>query len=78
MDAAITVTPQEFNLELFKKIREVVGTLSPEQITISFSAGPGKESKEAYEARLLTAIADLKAGKGTRFTMDELASFVKE
>jgi len=77
MDTAIKIRPDEFNLELFKKIQKVVDTLSPHQITISFSDSP-TELNEEYEVRLMRAVTDLDAGKGVKFTMDELAELIKQ
>jgi hypothetical protein len=78
MDTAIKLTPEEFNQEMFRKIKRIVGTLSPDHITISFSGQRKIESKEEYETRLLQANADLQAGKGVSFSMEELAAFIKE
>ncbi|GAA4463011.1 hypothetical protein GCM10023093_10600 [Nemorincola caseinilytica] len=80
MDALIKISSSEFNEEVFKKIKELIGSFGNSEVTIavrSSSTTLRKETKEQYWDRLKTAAADLENGKGTVFTMDELEAFMR-
>lgn len=76
MDALIRVSSNEFNEDLFKKIKSLINAIGNAEITISVSDITSSESKDQYWARIDKSVADIKDGKGQVFTMTELNDFI--
>lgn len=79
MEAMFKIPIQEFNLDLFKNLQEILGRLKTGEVTIAIrNDGPKTETPEEYEKRLLGSIKELEEGKGIVFTMSELEDYIKD
>lgn len=80
MDALIKIPSAEFNEEVFKKIKALLTSFGNAEVTIAVTNKNDErfrnESREEYWDRLNKSVVDIKEGKGTVFTMDELETYI--
>lgn len=79
MDAVIRIPAMEFNESLFKKIEELIEGKNAE-IVIAIKEAPEpttfNENEAGYWNKIDQSIEDIKAGKGTVFTMEEFERLI--
>ena len=75
MEATFKITAAEFDLSLFKKIEEWVKANKQSEIIISIKDENAPDNA-AYFNSLQSSIQELKAGKSTTFSMEELESYL--
>ena len=72
MEATIKINPQEFSLDFFDKIKQLIHNQKDVSLTISIN---NSETKK-YWTKIDDSITELQQGKGTIFTMDSLHEFI--
>lgn len=84
MEAVFHLTSEEFDQDVFDKLKSLLNGKKNVEITIAISEDQfakgflRKETREDYFERLDKAIDDLNKGKGTTFTKEEFETFSKQ
>jgi len=78
MDAVIKVSPEEFDKNLFDKIKLLLKNSSDSKIVIEISSKENifEEPDSEYWSKINASIKELEEGKGIVFTMQELDEYL--
>lgn len=81
MEVLFRIKSSEFNEALFEKIKALIKSSDTEitiAVTESASSSILNEDPDKYIARIKKAEAEIEAGKGTSFSMQELKTFIEK
>jgi hypothetical protein len=81
MDAVIKVSPEEFDENLFAKVKSLLKNSADSKVIIEIASKNKnllEDPASEYWTKINQSIKDLENGKGVVFTMEELEEYVNK